>query len=62
MTFSIENIRANGFGSPDRVDALVWGLTELFPKIAGRRKVEETVKEYTSPPPKLNSSTGWMVG
>jgi phage terminase large subunit-like protein len=26
-------------GSPDRVDALVWGLTELFNKIVGRRRI-----------------------
>jgi hypothetical protein len=26
-------------GSPDRVDALVWGLTFLFDKIVSRRKV-----------------------
>lgn len=29
-----------GKGSPDRVDALVWGLTELFPAIASREKRE----------------------
>ncbi|RVT90723.1 PBSX family phage terminase large subunit [Rhodovarius crocodyli] len=36
---------ASGFegeGSPDRVDALVWGLTELFPKVI--RGPEKTVK------------------
>lgn len=37
-TFSVDNIRGNGLGSPDRVDALVWGLTELFEKITGRRR------------------------
>lgn len=26
-----------GKGSPDRVDALVWGLTELFPRIVNKR-------------------------
>ena len=26
-----------GEGSPDRVDALVWGMTELFPEIKGRQ-------------------------
>lgn len=36
--FSVDNIRSSSFGSPDRVDALVWGLTEIFDKIAGRRK------------------------
>ena len=28
-----------GRGSPDRVDALVWGLTELFPRMTVRRPV-----------------------
>lgn len=37
--FSVDNIRNSSTGSPDRVDALVWGLTELFEKIAGRRKI-----------------------
>lgn len=40
-TFSVDNIRGNGMGSPDRVDALVWGLTELFDKITGRRRVDK---------------------
>ena len=25
-----------GEGSPDRVDALVWGFTELFPKLTAK--------------------------
>jgi phage terminase large subunit-like protein len=34
-------------GSPDRVDALVWGLTELFNKITSRRRpVEDDSTEY----------------
>ena len=37
--FSVDNIRSSSTGSPDRVDALVWGLSEIFDKIAGRRKV-----------------------
>jgi phage terminase large subunit-like protein len=36
--FSVDNVRNSSTGSPDRVDALVWGLTELFDKIAGRRR------------------------
>jgi phage terminase large subunit-like protein len=36
--FSIDNVRNSSTGSPDRVDALVWGLSELFDKIAGRRR------------------------
>lgn len=37
-SFSSDYIRTEK--SPDRVDALVWGLTELFEKITGRRLVE----------------------
>lgn len=40
--FSVDNIRNSSTGSPDRVDALVWGLTEIFDKIAGRRRTPET--------------------
>jgi phage terminase large subunit-like protein len=40
--FSIDNLRNLSNGSPDRVDALVWGLTELFDKITGRRLIKET--------------------
>lgn len=49
--FSVDQIRNSSTGSPDRVDALVWGLTELFEKIAGRpaRKttyIDETQEVY----------------
>jgi hypothetical protein len=37
--FSIDNIRSASTGSPDRVDALVWGLSEVFEKIAGRKRL-----------------------
>ena len=40
--FSVDNIRNENTGSPDRVDALVWGMTEIFEKIAGRRKVDKS--------------------
>lgn len=33
----------NGLKSPDRADALVWGLTELFPKITAK-KVDPNVR------------------
>jgi len=39
--FSIDNLRNISNGSPDRVDALVWGLSELFDKITGRRKIAD---------------------
>ena len=68
-TFSVDNIRGNGMGSPDRVDALVWGLTELFDKLTGRRRSEKRERDlitrrekasYT--PPAYNSPNGWMAG
>ena len=58
--------------SPDRVDALVWGLTSMFEKLTGRRVRKEVandykVKDITN---QLNSSntyrgesdTSWMAG
>ena len=44
--FSVDNIRNSSTGSPDRVDALVWGLTELFDKIAGRRRRTSSTGKY----------------
>lgn len=43
-SFSQDMIRENE-GSPDRVDALVWGLTHLFDKIVSRRKGGDTGEE-----------------
>lgn len=36
--FSIDNVRDSNTGSPDRVDALVWGLSSLFEKITSARR------------------------
>jgi phage terminase large subunit-like protein len=38
--FSVDNVRDSNTGSPDRVDALVWGLSELFDRITARRRAE----------------------
>jgi len=46
--FSVDNIRNISNGSPDRVDALVWGLTKIFDKITGRRLVKEGVTDNTN--------------
>lgn len=59
--FSVDISRAHG--SPDRVDALVWGLTEVFSKITStpRKLKTEEVKpreSYTSPSTSRNS---WMA-
>lgn len=68
--FSVDNIRNSSTGSPDRVDALVWGLTEIFEKIAGRRRTaerggpapqqEDWFEGWTDP--SQHSSTSWMAG
>lgn len=42
--FSIDNLRDKNTGSPDRVDALVWGLTEIFDKITSRRRGVKKIK------------------
>lgn len=68
--FSIDNVRNSSTGSPDRVDALVWGLTEIFDKITGRaRKSLEgastgkiTPTTYTGDYYASSSSNSWMIG
>jgi phage terminase large subunit-like protein len=42
-----------GEGSPDRVDALVWAMTELFPDMVDKRPDMSRL-----PPPRVTS--GWM--
>lgn len=68
-TFSIDNVRGtNGTGSPDRVDALVWGLTELFDKLTSRRRTikdPETVlrerDEYRQSVAQNTNRQSWMA-
>lgn len=68
--FSIDNLRDKNTGSPDRVDALVWGLTELFDKMTGRSRKETTnitQKKYDDQAEYRwnelgNIETGWMAG
>lgn len=65
-SFSVDVIRNASEGSPDRVDALVWGLTEIFEKIAGRaRKMgrgrDDNTVQTTYADQKKTSSTQWMV-
>lgn len=71
--FSVDNIRNSSTGSPDRVDALVWGLTEVFDKITGRRKAsgnttttsfkddKPTNTGYTPSSYLSNNPQGWMA-
>lgn len=62
--FTRDADRTNG-NSPDRVDALVWGLTSLFEKLTGRRK-QRTPDVQTAVYKDHRSSTRadnmWMVG
>jgi phage terminase large subunit-like protein len=67
--FSVDNVRNSSNGSPDRVDALVWGLTEVFEKITGRRRApsQTTVAGQKDNEPwdpgfmYNNNPTQWMV-
>ena len=58
-TFSPDNIRTGAMGSPDRVDALVWGLSELFEKMTGRRKIIDSKRGGTIITPSTQTNTGW---
>jgi phage terminase large subunit-like protein len=66
--FSVDYVRNESNGSPDRVDALVWGLTKIFDKITGRRLVDDTIKDKTKTEQSYyidewvhNTPTGWMA-
>lgn len=68
--FSRDVERSPG-NSPDRVDALVWGLTDLFDKITGRKRrpvddklIDETVPQFKNPkaPNFHDIEGGWMAG
>lgn len=64
--FSVDNVRNSSTGSPDRVDALVWGLTEIFDKITGRRLITDdkptdgtVITKYAEKA--STATTSWMV-
>jgi phage terminase large subunit-like protein len=64
--FSTDNLKNGNFGSPDRVDALVWGLTEIFDKITSRpRKAEKAAEKprsnFTPQTSIRHLPTGWMA-
>jgi len=66
--FSVDNVRNSSTGSPDRVDALVWGLTELLDKIIGRRRVPKTGRQTADEKPNWSidryvqdNPQGWMI-
>lgn len=68
--FSVDNIRNISNGSPDRVDALVWGLSEMFEKIAGRSRgkvrardeIITTAEQWGTGAKASTSSQSWMSG
>jgi phage terminase large subunit-like protein len=64
--FSIDNIRSAANGSPDRVDALVWGLTKIFDKLTGRRLMAEknetkASEDYMTYDLERDTPNGWMA-
>lgn len=64
--FSSDIQRGGSLGSPDRVDALVWGLTKIFDKITGRRRPDKagntTLKKTTYQDSSGTNSNMWMAG
>ena len=71
--FSADNLRGGSLGSPDRVDALVWGVSQIMDKITGRaRKPKpegQSTTRYKGEPdytslysPNSDIPTGWMAG
>lgn len=42
-SFTVDMDRKQSGYSPDRVDALVWAMTELFPRVANQKKPRKTV-------------------
>jgi phage terminase large subunit-like protein len=58
--FSGETGRSAG-DSPDRVDALVWGVSALFERITARRAAK-AAGDVPYTPSKAKSETAWMAG
>jgi hypothetical protein len=69
-TFAADYDRANG--SPDRMDALVWGLSFLFEKMTGRRRASKPeqgelpyhlkdISGQQNNPYRGESDTLWMI-
>jgi phage terminase large subunit-like protein len=58
--FSNETGRSVG-DSPDRVDALVWGVSSLFERITARRASKHDKEEYVLPTANIRSDTAWMA-
>lgn len=66
-TFSVDSERTER--SPDRMDALVWGLTKIFEKISGRPRSKDGTAAHQAKQSKTlskvnalaNCPTGWMA-
>lgn len=63
--FSIDTVRSAANGSPDRVDALVWGLTKIFDKLTGRPLITESnttqaSEDYMTYDYTHDTPNGWM--
>ena len=67
--FTTDAFKTPSMGSPDRVDALVWGLTEIFDKITSRPRAPSQeiatgtphYVPYTPQDHARNLPTGWMI-
>ena len=55
---AFSTIGYTGKGSPNRADALVWALTELFPAMVNPRRIS---KANIQPPAHYNNPQGWMA-
>lgn len=52
----------NGSGSPNRADAMIWAMSELFPGIVKKHREEADVKPRTQPAQIAEgTSQGWMA-
>lgn len=51
-----------GVGSPNRADALIWGLADLFPGLIKQKDEDEKPKRRGLPLPPLRGGGGWMAG
>lgn len=70
FSFATDLVRNASEGSPDRVDALVWGLTEIFDKITGRARggsgpsrshIGQPKQEWSPQGNLVNNPQGWMA-
>lgn len=51
-----------GVGSPNRADAAIWGLAELFPGLIKQKKDDDKKPPRVLLPGQIPSGLGWMAG